>query len=301
MHPSTQSHYVHLDVEYLEPVRLHYLTHGNKENPAVLCVHSLTGNAHDFDFLAHRLAEKYFVIAPDIPGRGLSSHLKNKEHYANEHYLRWTLDLLDHLDVTFVHWVGASMGGIMGMMACASYPFMIRSLMLNDVGSVLAKEGLQEIVRNTGQRSKAFPDNDHFEAHLRKTFSAFAFETEEQWQHFFKYRVKLNEQGKYVLLSDPHVVDSLRALAQAEGGHIDDIDLDMLWCAVMCPVLLFRGGKSLLLRRDTAKDMENTFGKDVTLHTFPKAGHMPNLMTDRQISIIHTWLNKQCGFFDAFQ
>lgn len=301
MHATTESHYVSLDVEYLEPVRLHYLTHGKKENPAVLCVHSLTGNAHDFDFLAHRLAEDYFVIVPDIPGRGLSTHLKNKEFYSNEHYLRWTLDLLDHLDVTFVHWVGASMGGIMGMMACASYPFMIRSLMLNDVGSVLAKEGLQDILRYTGQRSLPFPDNESFEAHLRENSAHFAFETEEQWQHFFKYRVKLNAQGRYEMLSDPAVVDSLRALALAQGGEVQDIDLEMLWCAVNCTVLLFRGGKSLLLRADTAKEMEATFGKDVTLHTFPKAGHMPNLMTESQISLIHTWLNQQCGLFDMFQ
>jgi pimeloyl-ACP methyl ester carboxylesterase len=285
------SHYLKSDVGYLEPVKIHYLTYGKEKNPPVLCSHSLTGNAHDFDFLARTLAQDFFVIAPDMPGRGLTSHLKNKSLYSNDHYLSWTMEVLDHLNINELNWVGASMGGIMGMMACAAYPFMVRSLMLNDVGSVLAKEGLEDILRYTGQR-KTFPDNAAFEANLREHASAFAFETEEQWKLFFQHRVKKNADGKYTLLSDPVIIDSLRELSKQENG-IEDIDLTMVWDAVRCPVLLFRGQHSLLLRKHTALEMRESFGKDVTLHEVPNAGHMPNLMTVNQTTTIYDWLKKQ--------
>ena len=39
----------------------------------VICVHGLTRNCRDFDFLARRLAHRGLrVIAPDLPGRGKS-------------------------------------------------------------------------------------------------------------------------------------------------------------------------------------------------------------------------------------
>ena len=46
----------------------------------VLCVHGLTRNARDFDFLARRLASKGMrVIAPDLPGRGKSDWVRVAE------------------------------------------------------------------------------------------------------------------------------------------------------------------------------------------------------------------------------
>lgn len=41
-----------------------------KNRDVVVCVHGLTRNLHDFDFLAQHLAEDYRVICPDVVGRG---------------------------------------------------------------------------------------------------------------------------------------------------------------------------------------------------------------------------------------
>ena len=277
----------------LEPVRIHYLTHGEPSRPAVLCIHGLTGNAHDFDFLAAALAEDFYVIAPDIPGRGLSSHLQHKEFYTNENYLRWILELLAHLDIACVHWVGASMGGILGMMACVGYPFMVRSLMLNDVGSVLAKEGLADIIRYTGGPRKPAADNAEFVRRMRENAAPFGLETEAEWEHFFTHRVVTDEHGQYQMRYDPAVVDPLTPLAEAGKGEIGDLDLGILWRAVHCPVLLFRGRHSLLLRQSTALAMRDEAEVDVTYHEIAGAGHMPSLMDKEQILIVHEWLKHQ--------
>jgi pimeloyl-ACP methyl ester carboxylesterase len=58
--------------------RVRYLKWGmNDGRPTVLCVHGLTRNAHDFDRLAERLAQRYRVIAVDVVGRGGSDWLKD--------------------------------------------------------------------------------------------------------------------------------------------------------------------------------------------------------------------------------
>jgi pimeloyl-ACP methyl ester carboxylesterase len=52
-------------------VRVAYVEWGPPDaGQVVLCVHGLTRNSRDFDFLAQRLAKRGLrVIAPDLPGR----------------------------------------------------------------------------------------------------------------------------------------------------------------------------------------------------------------------------------------
>jgi len=51
--------------------RMAYTEWGDRDNPKVLiCVHGLTRNGRDFDFLARSLARDYRVVCPDVVGRG---------------------------------------------------------------------------------------------------------------------------------------------------------------------------------------------------------------------------------------
>ncbi len=286
-----ESHALPITLDGLEPVTLHYLTYGTPNKPVVFCAHALTCNAHDFDYLAAALAEEFYVVAVDMPGRGKSSHLGEKAHYTNDNHLRWAFALLDHLKIERVHWVGASMGGIMGMMACAERPALVASLMLNDVGSVLAKEGLAEIANYSG---KPLPvgNNTALEAQLKENFAPFAFSKEEYWQHFFTHRVYVHEDGIYMLRNDAAIVAPLRDMVLVME-EVQDISLEPFWDAVQCPVLLFRGAESLLLRADTAQTMAEKEDAQVTLHTFPGVGHMPNLREEDQITIVREWLQMQ--------
>ncbi|MBP6800908.1 MAG: alpha/beta fold hydrolase, partial [Zoogloea sp.] len=93
-----------------------YLEWGDARNPEVLvCVHGLTRNGRDFDDLARALAPRYRVICPDMVGRGLSSWLPVKDDYQLPTYVADMITLIARLDVDAVHWVGTSMGGLIGM------------------------------------------------------------------------------------------------------------------------------------------------------------------------------------------
>ncbi|MGH7918004.1 MAG: alpha/beta fold hydrolase, partial [Candidatus Binataceae bacterium] len=51
-------------------LKAHHLDHGDATRPALVCIHGLSGNAHNFDELAPYLNAAYHVIALDVRGRG---------------------------------------------------------------------------------------------------------------------------------------------------------------------------------------------------------------------------------------
>jgi pimeloyl-ACP methyl ester carboxylesterase len=290
---SPHSDYITLALPEMEEARIHYLTYGNPTSTPVFCMHGLSCNGYDFDLLARHLAIDYYVIAPDMVGRGRSSHWQDKMAYSNDKQLSLCFALLDALRITQpIHWIGASMGGIMGMMACFLFPARIRSLMLNDVGAVLAKEGLAEIVRSLSVKLP-LRDNTRFEAVYRAQNEAnFGLQDNRLWQHFFQSRITTDELGNLRLRGDHGVVKPLRALIEATPT-IEDISLELLWQHVHCPTLIFRGEHSLLLRQETLEAMASRHDILVETHVIPDVGHMPNLMTKEQITFIHQWLLRQ--------
>src|SRR5713226_6372967 len=88
---------------------------GPADAPTVLCVHGLTRNGRDFDRLAEALSRDFRVICPDVLGRGKSDWLEHPEDYDYAVYIGTMAQLIARLDVPEVHWVGTSMGGLMGM------------------------------------------------------------------------------------------------------------------------------------------------------------------------------------------
>ena len=100
--------------------KIAYAEWGDPDNERVLiCVHGLTRNGRDFDFLAKALAEDYRVVCPDIVGRGHSEWLKVKEDYIYATYDVDVAALIARLDVERVDWLGTSMGGLIGMLLAA--------------------------------------------------------------------------------------------------------------------------------------------------------------------------------------
>src|SRR5262249_10221821 len=102
----------------------------------IVCVHGVSRNGRDFDFLAADLAERGArVVCPDRRGRGRSDWLSSPAHYTDRAYLRAMATLVARLDIDEVDWVGTSLGGHIGMMVAAEPGSPIRRLVLNDFGA----------------------------------------------------------------------------------------------------------------------------------------------------------------------
>lgn len=271
------------------PRRMAYYEWGDISNPdTVLCVHGLTRNGRDFDFLARALEGNFRVIAPDLAGRGKSDRLLNPMDYHPGTYLSDILQLLTHLRIARVHWVGTSLGGIVGMTAAAMYPLIIHSLVLNDIGSIIAKEGLARIARYA-THPPAFKTADEAEHYLRGIFAPFGIRTQDQWNHLFEHSLDRLPSGEFFPAYDPRIVEPMRIQTQ-DYSMITDVDLSGLWQPIMCPVLLYRGSQSDILRKDTAHTMAEK--PEVTLIEWEGIGHAPSLMDDAHITGIRHFLGQ---------
>lgn len=250
--------------------------------PTLICVHGLTRNGRDFDSLAQSLSRSHRVVCPDIAGRGQSEWLPHPEDYAYPLYLSDMAALIARLDVEEVDWVGTSMGGIIGMFLASQSGTPIRRLVINDVGPLIAREGLARIATYVG-RDPSFPDLDALEATLRRIAAAFGPLTDPQWRHLAEISARRNPDGSLGFAYDPRIGDAFR------GPALDDVDLWAVWDAIRCPTLVIRGAQTDLLRAEDAQAMTRR-GPKARLVELPGIGHAPALMAEDQIAAIRDFL-----------
>jgi len=264
--------------------RVEYLEWGNHNNPrAVVCVHGLTRNAHDFDALAERLADRYRVIAVDVVGRGGSDRLTHAEDYGYPLYLQDMAALVARLDVEQVDWVGTSMGGLIGMLLAVQPGNPIRRLVLNDVGPFLPVAALERICEYIG-KDPEFENLEALEQYLRTVHAPFGPLTDIQWQKMAACSGRRGEDGKYHLSYDPAIARPIL------DQPLEDVSLWEVWDLVRCQCLLLRGAESDVLLAETAQEMRSR-GPGVELVEFEGIGHAPALMESDQIDVIGKWLD----------
>ncbi len=254
--------------------------------PTVLCVHGLTRNSRDFDFLAAALSERFRVICPDMPGRGRSDWLDDAAAYAFPTYLAVLSALYARLDVTALDWVGTSMGGLIGMLFAGLPQSPVRRLVLNDVGPVVAAAGLERIGRTVGS-DPSFTNRRELEAYLRETYSGFGLLSEVQWSHLAEYAGRTRDDGKLGLAYDPKIGDAFHA--QPVGAAMQDLDLWDFYDQIRCPTLVLRGDQSDILRATDAAVMAGR-GPHAQIVEFAGVGHAPALMADDQIAAVRNFL-----------
>ena len=274
-------------VQCLSPGGLHrmaYVEWGAPDNPHVLvCVHGLTRCARDFDFLARELCGHCRVVCPDVPGRGDSDWLKNPMEYVVPTYVSDMVTLTARLGVECVHWVGTSMGGIVGM-ALASLPETpITRLVLNDVGPVITALSLERIGTYVGKAPR-FPSVDAAEQYVRAVSASFGPHSDDQWRFLTEHVVRREADGGYRMHYDPAL-----AVPFAAQKQDNDIELWSVYDAVRCPTLVVRGEHSDLLTRDTAAQMASR-GPRAKLAEIPGIGHAPTLMHADQIAVVREFL-----------
>lgn len=281
-------------VQCLSPGGLHrmaYVEWGDPKNSRVLvCVHGLTRNARDFDFLAKSLSKHYRVVCPDVVGRGRSNWLRIKDNYQLQQYAADMVTLIARLGVDEVHWVGTSMGGLIGMALAAQAPAStgpIQRLILNDVGPVVAAVALRRICDYLGHPLE-FASLAEAEAHFRQVAAPFGQLTDAQWHHLTAHVVKTAPNGRLVLRYDPAIAVPFKAVMAAQGEG-KDIELWPLYDAIRCPTLIIRGENSDLLTRATVAAMQERGPRALAVE-IPNVGHAPMFMDDAQLAVVSEFL-----------
>lgn len=263
----------------------------------VLCVHGLTRNCRDFDFLAQALAGECRVVCPDIAGRGKSDWLNRKEDYGYPQYMADVTALIARVTASpampadfltrrcgsrSIYWVGTSMGGMLGMLLAASPKSPIRKLVVNDVGPLIPKASLERIATYVGKDPR-FQTFEELETYVRKVSAPFGPLTDAQWHHLTLHGARQYEDGRWGMCYDPDIALPFRK------GPPQDINLWNYWDSITCPALVLRGAESDLLLRETAEQMQQR-GPHARLIEFAGVGHAPMLMAEDQIKVVKDFL-----------
>ena len=271
-------------VRCLDPHGFHFMRYVEWGDPAnhrvLVCVHGLTRNGRDFDYVARSLADAYRVVCPDVVGRGRSDWLRDPSDYNYPVYLGDMTTLVAKLGAENVDWLGTSMGGIIGMMLASLPGSPVRKLVMNDVGSLIPKAAIERIGKYVGNEP-TFASLEVLEAAMRSV-SPFGELSDEQWRHLALHVAKQDDAGQWRFRYDPGIGRNFHAAPPA------DLNLGAFWKAVHGPVLVIRGEQSDLLRADTLEEMSRRAHTETLV--VPRTGHAPMLMDDFQAGAIRRFL-----------
>ncbi|AUG51657.1 alpha/beta fold hydrolase [Thalassospira marina] len=255
---------------------------GQPGKPAIIMVHGLARLSHDFDILASQLADDYFILCPDIIGRGHSAWANSPdEEYVPAFYARQMIEMMDHFNIDRCSWIGTSMGGIIGMVVTSMAPSRIERLLLNDIGPELAQEAVDRIKAYVGGTPE-FASIAEIEAVLRTIYAPFGLENDAEWAELAMNSARRLPNGKFAMHYDSRVMDVFR-------DQIDDYDAWDIFNAITCPITLFSGAKSDLIPKAIVEKM--TAAKpEMPVLSLENCGHAPYLNTRAQIEAVKIFL-----------
>jgi pimeloyl-ACP methyl ester carboxylesterase len=147
---------------------LSYTVSGDPRRPAILLLHGFMGSGADWAVAISALDERFYCVAPDLPGHGASLGMPHQGAYTIEGAAQALLALLDELEIERPLVVGYSMGGRLALYLALRHPEGCSALFLESASpgiedaatpirswpSVWSREPLEAFSRTgTGSRS----------------------------------------------------------------------------------------------------------------------------------------------------
>jgi esterase len=266
-------------------LRLHYLESGNPAGPAVICIHGLTNNAHDFDPIAARLADRYRVIAIDVRGRG-ESQWGPPADYNIPNYVEDLNAFIEALAIERVSLIGNSMGGRISILYAANHPERVERIVLNDIAPSIDPAVTARINRNVIDTPTEFENLDEVVRFYRNnpSMTGLAGYRGTILSEAARWSVKPTPAGRLTWKIDP-------ALRGSSSGQMPIRQLD-LWPqfeALSIPVLIVRGSDSEVLPLATAQQMCQR-ARNARMIEVPDVGHLPSLIEPDVLAALREFL-----------
>lgn len=282
-------------VTCLSPAGLHRMAYWEWGDPAndkvLVCAHGLTRTGRDFDALARRMANRYRVVCPDVVGRGRSDWLGNSAYYTVPQYVADMMPLLARTQAETLHWLGTSMGGLIGMALAGLHDSPIDRLVLNDVGPRLDPAALVRIGQYVG-KAPAFRSFEEAQAYVSTVSASFGPHTDEQWRELTRHVVRQADgpSGLWGMHYDPAIGDAFAAIDPA-AAIAAEAALWHVYGNIECPILVVRGERSDLLTEDTLERML-AGNPHASCTVVPGVGHAPTFMVPEQLDVVDRFLSE---------
>lgn len=177
-------------------ISIHYATWGNLAAPdrAVLLVHGLTATHREFADLGPKLAALgWYVIAPDLRGRGLSA--KPKRGYNIGVHASDLLALCDKLGIGKVTLIGHSLGAVISMYMAVLFPQRVAKIVMVDAGGKIPDDTEKAIAASVNRLGTIFPSLD---AYLAAMSALPVFTWNPFWEQYFRYDAEAQPDGTVI-------------------------------------------------------------------------------------------------------
>ncbi len=227
--------------------------HGQGE--PVLLAHCLTWNHHDYDDLIPDLAPTHRLILPDQRGHGQTGY--PAEPYSLADMAEDLYQLIEQLGVGPVHYVGHSMGAMMGPWLALAHPQALRSLTL--IGGSAVPEPEERLV---GYRQLVAAVRAGAAAQVaERLIGLFFSETSRA-----KRQAAINRYRQDFLSSDP---EGLYWTAEAVFTRASLLER---LAEVRVPTLVLVGEEDMVTPVERARELAEGI-PDARLLVVPRAGH----------------------------
>ncbi len=269
--------------------RMFYTSWGNQElsDKTLICVHGLNRNSRDWDYVGDYFSKKgYYVVAPDIVGRGNSDYLNDPMGYDILFYVADIFNLIHTLDLKNVDYLGTSMGGIIAMAMATMSHNPIRKMILNDIGAEIERSGLDRI-SNYSTKQPVFDTYALARDYMVSISSEFGYLPRDMWDYYVLNSLQKNASGKYELKRDVNLVKALTIIAPSDKN----MDLWAYWDKVTIPTLIIRGELSDILSAKTVQRMLET-NPDTQVVEVANTGHAPFLYSEEHFLFLEKFLCK---------
>ncbi len=229
-------------------LRLHYVDWGNPDAPPLILQHGGRDHCRSWDWVAQELRHDWHVIAADLRGHGDSAWSPDGDYTMNA-YVYDFAQLVHTLGYREVTIVAHSLGGNIATRFTGLYPDKVRKLAniegLGPSPTILAERDeagyaarLREWIDNkraaAGRMPRRYPT---LKAAYERMKEENAYLTDEQARHLTIHGVARNEDGTWSWKFDNY-------LNVWPVDYTPQSDIDSLWHAITCPMLLFYGQDS---------------------------------------------------------
>jgi pimeloyl-ACP methyl ester carboxylesterase len=228
-------------------LRLHYLDWGNPSAPPLLLIHGNRDHAHNWDWAAARLQERYHIIAPDLRGHG-DSQWSVGSSYAPAEFVYDIAQLVHQRQLAPLRIVAHSLGGNIALRYAGTFP--------EDVERLVVIEGWGGIEPgherpSTPARMRSWIDTQRalatrqprryatLDDAYQRMLEANPHLSQEQARHLTIHGANQNEDGTYTWKFDNYIHTS-------QLLDLPAADVRALWRNISCPVLLMAGSESWL-------------------------------------------------------
>jgi pimeloyl-ACP methyl ester carboxylesterase len=258
--------------------QVHYLAWGRPGAPPVVCLHGGGQTAYMFEDLGAALRDRWFVLAPDLPGHGdsdVDAALSARSGGLDRHSLAASIvALLDFVGIDRAVFVGASLGGITSLTIAAMQPARVAGVALIDIGHRLEDDGVRRIVEFM-TKHESFASLDEAAVAIAEYLPGRRKQSPARLTRNLRQRTDGRWVWKHALGRNLRAAAPTDTGAQSAPGDWRALTagMDEELVGLECPVLVLRGAQSDVLSDEGAQEVA-ALVPNARVATISAAGHL---------------------------